>query len=179
MNYNHKFSNIHKLRLHNTSKFFDLKLLKALKYTSWGNNSIPHYETCNALMEKELCFKLTHNDRMTFVLVLLRKKAFVLVLLRKKATKNGIIDLFFTLINQKILMLKKMFCSLVVAEKCMIHTKCVPKNGALILSSHKQYTQQTYNSFFSQKKHIQLIQWLACVKWLDTNKTDGKLRKYY
>lgn len=85
MSYNHKLSNIHKLLLHN------LKLLKVLKYTSSGNNSIPNYEACNALMKKELCFKLTHNDRMTFVLVLLRKKA----------TKNGIIDPFFHLNKPK------------------------------------------------------------------------------
>lgn len=116
-------------------------------------------------------FKLTYNDRMTFILVLLRKKA----------TENGIKDLFFTLINQKHFNVEEIVLFFSGCAK-MLHSYQMRSKGmsdALILSSHKQYIQQKYNSLFSQKKHIQLIQWLACVKWLDTNKTDGKLRKYY
>lgn len=167
INYNYTFSNI--LSVHDILKFFDLKLLKALQYASLGKYSIPYYETCNTLKKKELGFKLTHNDRMILVLVLLRNKA----------TKKGIIDLFFTWINQKhfnvgenVLFFggcAKIYDSYQIRFKEML--------DALIMSHHKQYTQQKYNSLFSQKKHIQLIQWLAWMKWLDANKTDGKLRK--
>lgn len=113
----------------------------------------------------------THeNDRMTFVLVLLRKKA----------TKNGIIDLFFTLINQKHSNAEENVLFFSGCGKMYDSYRMRSKDVSdAFLSSHKQYTQQKYNSYFSQKNHIQLIQWLACVKWLDTNKTDGKLRKYY